>query len=66
MLEAGRQRRESGTEGIKAEEFKSSTVGLMFMWWFIIVGFLPPPENKARLCVPFIHTRSCPPPRGHR
>lgn len=54
MLEAGRQWRESGTEGIKAEEFKRSTLGLMFMWWFIIVRFLPPPENKARLCVGFV------------
>lgn len=28
-------------EDIKAEEFKRSTVGLMFMWWNIIVRFLP-------------------------
>lgn len=31
VLEAGRQRRDRGTEGIKADEFKSSTVGLMYL-----------------------------------
>lgn len=47
-----------GAEGIKAAEFRSATVGLMFMCWNIIGSFLPPPEKKARLCVGFPTFRS--------